>query len=707
MTDRPLRLVVLGLSLSSSWGNGHATTYRALLKAFSARGHDVLFLEREQPWYADHRDLGEPAYARLAFYRDIEDLDRFAAALAAADAVLVGSFVPEGAAVLDWLRQRRPGVIAFYDIDTPVTLARLARGETDYLRPDQIAGYDVYFSFTGGPVLQRLEGEFGSPAARALYCSADPDIYHPLSIEPRWDLSYLGTYSEDRQPGLEQLLIEPARRHPQLRFCVAGAQYPAGIEWPANVERLDHVPPADHPAFYAASRYTLNLTRADMVAAGYSPSVRLFEAAACATPVISDSWEGLRTVFQPGREIMTAAGPEAVETLLAAPRGRDRRMGAAARRRFLADHAPDHRAAVLESELRAAIARKGPAAVLRRPPMPGGRGRDDLSGQRVLVAGAAGFLGSHLCDLLLARGASVVGIDNLQTGATRNLAEASARPEFRLEVADISEPLPPRLREERFDRVYNLACAASPPRYQARPVHTLLTSVLGTRHLLELAEACGARFLLASTSEVYGDPTVHPQPEDYRGNVSTTGPRACYDEGKRAAETLTLDTERMGCCEVRIARIFNTYGPRMAGSDGRVVSSMVSQALGGEDLTIFGDGEQTRSFCFVSDLIDGLVALMEHEGPQPGPVNLGNPDEISIRVLAREVVRLTGTRSAVVRRPLPVDDPRRRRPDIAKADRLLGWRPTTPLEDGLSVTIAWFEAEARPPVPATPSHAVA
>ncbi|MGQ3357007.1 MAG: UDP-glucuronic acid decarboxylase family protein [Phreatobacter sp.] len=361
----------------------------------------------------------------------------------------------------------------------------------------------------------------------------------------------------------------------------------------------------------------------------------------------------------------------------------------------------------MERELRAAMARKGPPAILRRKPVGAARGSGDLAGQRVLVAGAAGFLGSHLCDLLLARGAAVVGLDNLQTGAARNLAEAEAHPDFRLDVADISETLPPRLRDGGFDRIYNLACAASPPRYQARPVHTLLTSILGSRHLLELAESCGARFLLASTSEVYGDPTVHPQPEDYRGNVSTTGPRACYDEGKRAAETLALDTERMGCCEVRIARIFNTYGPRMAGSDGRVVSSMVSQALAGEDLTIFGDGEQTRSFCFVSDLLDGLVALMEHDGPQPGPVNLGNPDEISINVLAREVARLTGSRSAIVRRPLPVDDPRRRQPDIAKAGRLLGWRPTTPLEDGLRATIAWFEAEARPSVSATPSQAVA
>jgi nucleoside-diphosphate-sugar epimerase/spore maturation protein CgeB len=700
MSSRPLSVVVLGLSLSSAWGNGHATTYRALLKAVAARGHDVLFLEREQPWYAAHRDLGAPGYARLAFYRDLDDLGRFDTSIAAADAVIIGSFVPEGAALIDRLRAQRSGPLAFYDIDTPVTLARLACGETDYLRPHQIPLLDVYFSFTGGPVLDRLEREFGSPAARALYCSADPDLHCPTGAAPRWDLSYLGTYSTDRQPSLERLLLVPARRHPDKRFCVAGAQYPDDIAWPANVERLEHVPPAEHPAFYAASRYTLNLTRADMIAAGYSPSVRLFEAASCGTPVISDRWLGLKTLFRPGREIATAETTEEVEVLLTAPRGRDRRLGAAARRRFLADHTPAHRAAVVERELWAAMARhlvggaRPPAAVSGET-----RAVRDLAGQSVLVAGAAGFLGSHLTDLLLARGATVVGLDNLQTGSADNLAAAVDHPAFSLVTADITEPLPRTLRMRRFDRIYNLACAASPPRYQARPVHTLLTSVLGSRNLLTLAEHSGARFLLASTSEVYGDPEVHPQPEDYRGNVSTTGPRACYDEGKRAAETLVLDSERMGACAVRIARIFNTYGPRMAGSDGRVVSSMVSQALAGEDLTIFGDGSQTRSFCYVADLIGGLVALMEHEGPQPGPVNLGNPRELTIGELCGEIVRLTATRSRIVHRPLPEDDPRRRRPDITKARDLLGWEPVTALDDGLRATIAWFEQQARPAAP--------
>ncbi len=697
MSERPLSIVVLGLSLSSSWGNGHATTYRALLRAVAARGHDVLFLEREQPWYVAHRDLGAPSYARLAFYRDLDDLSRFGEAIIAADAVIVGSFVPDGAVLIDRIRAQRRGPLAFYDIDTPVTLARLARGETDYLRPEQIPLLDVYFSFTGGPVLDRLQRDFGSPAARALYCSADPDLHRPTGAAPRWDLSYLGTWSADRQPGLDRLLIAAARRYPDKRFCVAGAQYPETIQWPSNVERIEHLPPADHPAFYAASRYTLNLTRADMIAAGYSPSVRLFEAAACGTPIVSDRWIGLKTIFRPGREIATAETLEEVEALLTAPRGRDRRLGNAARRRFLADHTPAHRAEVLERELKAAMARRRVAEGHGAPATiaTGGNPIKDLVGQVVLVAGAAGFLGSHLTDLLLARGATVVGVDNLQTGSEQNLAAAAGHPAFRFILADITEPLPRSLRILRFDRIYNLACAASPPRYQARPVHTLLTSVLGTRNLIALAEASGARFLLASTSEVYGDPEVHPQPEDYRGSVSTTGPRACYDEGKRAAETLAIDSERIGACTARIARIFNTYGPRMVGSDGRVVSTMVSQALAGEDLTIFGDGRQTRSFCYVADLINGLVALMEHEGPQPGPVNLGNPRELTITQLSGEIIRLTGTRSRLVHLPLPIDDPRRRRPDITKARTLLDWEPATGLDQGLRATIAWFEQQAR------------
>lgn len=317
----------------------------------------------------------------------------------------------------------------------------------------------------------------------------------------------------------------------------------------------------------------------------------------------------------------------------------------------------------------------------------------------VLVAGGAGFLGSHLCERLIADGARVVCLDNFQTGRRENLRRLEGREGFELVTADVVDPLPAKVAKMRFDRIYNLACAASPPLYQADPEHTLLTSVLGTQHLLKLAEGCGARFLQASTSEVYGDPDSHPQLESYWGNVNCTGPRACYDEGKRAAETLCFDYDRLGRAEVRVVRIFNTYGPRLDASDGRVVSNVVSQALAGEDITIYGDGSQTRSFCYVDDEIDGLVRLMEYDGPQPGPVNIGNPSEWTILELVDLVLALTGSTSEVVFHPLPTDDPKRRRPDISKAERLLGWRPTTPLEMGLRATIAWFEGrdgERRP-----------
>jgi UDP-glucuronate decarboxylase len=314
----------------------------------------------------------------------------------------------------------------------------------------------------------------------------------------------------------------------------------------------------------------------------------------------------------------------------------------------------------------------------------------------VLVAGGAGFLGSHLCDALLAEGAHVVCLDNFRTGRRQNLRHLEREPGFDVVDADVIDPLPARLRggRARFDAVFNLACAASPPHYQADPEHTLLTSVVGTHNLLTLAERMGARFLLASTSEIYGDPEVHPQTETYWGNVNPTGPRACYDEGKRAAETLTFDFERASRVDVRVARIFNTYGPRMRADDGRVVSNVICQALAGEDITVYGDGRQTRSFCYVSDLIDGLMRLMSHEGALPGPVNLGNPVELTVGDLVERVLTLTGSPSTVVTRPLPVDDPRRRRPDISRATKLLGWAPRTPLEMGLKATITWFTTEA-------------
>lgn len=313
-------------------------------------------------------------------------------------------------------------------------------------------------------------------------------------------------------------------------------------------------------------------------------------------------------------------------------------------------------------------------------------------GKLVLVAGGAGFLGSHLCDALVADGARIICLDNLKTGTVENLQHLKREPRFTLIEADICDDMPATLttKRRRIDAIFNLACSASPPHYQADPVHTLLTSVVGSRNLLELAEQTEARFLLASTSEVYGDPEVHPQTERYWGNVNPTGPRACYDEGKRAAEALTYDYARTRRASVRVARIFNTYGPRMRADDGRVISNMICQALAGRDVTIYGDGQQTRSFCYVADMIDGLQRLMWLSGPVLGPVNLGNPLEVSVTELARRVIAMTQSRSRITSLPLPIDDPRRRRPDISLARALLGWSPRVTLENGLDATIAWY-----------------
>ena len=318
----------------------------------------------------------------------------------------------------------------------------------------------------------------------------------------------------------------------------------------------------------------------------------------------------------------------------------------------------------------------------------------------VLVAGGAGFIGSHLCEALLAEGASVLCLDNLHTGTRHNLSAFLREPRFDFIEADVVAPLPSGLGRGslRPSLVINLACPASPPHYQADPEHTLLTSVVGTHSLLGLAERSGARFLLASTSEVYGDPAVHPQTESYWGHVNPIGPRACYDEGKRAAETLATDFRRAGRVDVRIARIFNTYGPRMRPDDGRVVSNVICQALSGEDITVYGDGRQTRSFCYVDDLVDGLLRLACAAGPVSGPINLGNPAELTVAELVDEVIALTGSRSAIVRRPLPVDDPTRRRPDITLATELLGWTPRVTRAAGLRATVDYFRRELSRPV---------
>jgi UDP-glucuronate decarboxylase len=308
----------------------------------------------------------------------------------------------------------------------------------------------------------------------------------------------------------------------------------------------------------------------------------------------------------------------------------------------------------------------------------------------IVVAGGAGFVGSHLCEELLGRGYRVICVDNFLTGAMTNVAPLENHPNFRLIEQDICDVLD---LEEPISAVYNLACAASPPRYQADPVHTMMTNVVGTKNLLQLAERNRASFLQASTSEVYGDPEEHPQREDYWGHVNCTGPRACYDEGKRAAEALCFDLYRSGQVDARVARIFNTYGPRMQPEDGRIISNLAVQALRGLPLTIYGSGEQTRSFCYVSDLVRGLIALMEVD-PNPGvPVNLGNPHEFTINELAQMVLALIpNTASRIVYEPLPTDDPQRRKPDITRAQDVLGWQPRVPLAEGLPQTIAWFAA---------------
>ncbi len=304
---------------------------------------------------------------------------------------------------------------------------------------------------------------------------------------------------------------------------------------------------------------------------------------------------------------------------------------------------------------------------------------------RILVTGGAGFIGSHLCERLLNAGNDVICLDNFFTGRRKNVEQHLRNPRFELIRADIIEPI---LLE--VDQVYHLACPASPIHYQYNPIKTIKTSMLGTIHMLGLAKRTKARFLLASTSEIYGNPSVHPQTESYWGNVNPIGPRSCYDEGKRVAETLTMDYHRQSKVDVRIVRIFNTYGPRMLFDDGRVVSNFIVQALKGLPITLYGEGNQTRSFCFVSDLVDGLIRTMEKDG-FTGPVNLGNPHEITVRELGSEILKLTSSKSKFETKPLPVDDPSRRQPDISLARKELGWEPKVPLSQGLGQTIEDFK----------------
>ncbi|MFP3547282.1 glycosyltransferase [Rhizobium sp. SIMBA_035] len=357
---RPLELIFIGLSLSSSWSNGHATTFRALIRGLNADGHKVLFLERDVPWYANNRDLADPDFCELAYYDDLDEMVvQYAKRLRAADAVIVGSYVFQGIDVIDRLATLGLQRLCFYDIDTPVTLSKLDHGDEEYLARRQIAVFQAYFSFSGGEVLKALEARYGAQRAIALYCSVDSDRYGKTDDPTIWEMGYLGTYSVDRQPTLERLLLEPARQLPDSRFVVAGPQYPDNIDWPANVERIDHLPPSDHARFYSRQRFTLSVTRADMIAAGWSPSVRLFEAAACATPIISDAWRGLDELLPDGQALVIArTSQDVISALVELPE---------ARRRSMAERA---RAIVLEGHTGRARAREFAEAISRLPAVP-------------------------------------------------------------------------------------------------------------------------------------------------------------------------------------------------------------------------------------------------------------------------------------------------------------------------------------------------
>jgi len=360
-----MKIVVFGLSITSAWGNGHATTFRALLRALHNRKHEIVFFEKETEWYADNRDLPEPPYCRVVLYdRWTEVLNRARRELADADVGIVGSYFPDGVSAVDELLESR-AVKTFYDIDTPITIARLREnGSTGCVRAEQLPGFDVYFSFTGGPMLREIEEQFGAKLAFPLYCSFDPAEYRRFGTNKRFacDLSYMGTYASDRQTKLEELLVHTATQLPDKQFIVAGSQYPKSIRWPKNVRRMVHVNPKWHARFYSSSRLTLNVTRREMVIAGYSPSVRLFEAAACGAVIVSDSWPGLDAFFIPGREILLANDSQDVARYFALPNSELRLIGDAARARVLSDHTSEIRARQFEQAIEAAKAKREVAA---------------------------------------------------------------------------------------------------------------------------------------------------------------------------------------------------------------------------------------------------------------------------------------------------------------------------------------------------------
>ena len=350
MKDPQYRYVFIGLSITSSWGNGHATTYRGLCRQLAERGHKVTFLERDSPLFVAHRDLPKPAYAQTHLYGSFEELiDTYRTTVREADLVIVGSYVPEGARIGEWLVGLVPGRVAFYDIDTPLTIEALAAGDNEHLTRALVQRYALYLSAAGGPMLTTLQSRYGATMVRPLYCSADPDQHYPERTEPTIDLGYLGTYTVDRQPAVERLICEPAKRWAEGRFHVAGAQYPDSVTWPDNVRYTPHIAPDEHRRFYASQRFTLNITRQAMLQTGYSPSVRLFEAAACGTPIISDPWPGLDQFFEPGIEILVArSSADVLRYLHETNEHQHRSLANAARVRFLKEHTSMHRAESLE-----------------------------------------------------------------------------------------------------------------------------------------------------------------------------------------------------------------------------------------------------------------------------------------------------------------------------------------------------------------------
>ena len=352
MEKKQLNIIFFGLSITSSWGNGHATTFRSLIKELHRLGHQVTFFERDVRWYAGNRDMPDPPFCKTILYSQSEDLEEYREMVAEADINIVGSYVPDGIEVGEWVLKNSRQITAFYDIDTPVTMANLAKEKVTYINSELISRYDIYFSFSAGTTLEILENKYKSPRALPLHCSVDTDLYYPEDTRKEYDLGYMGTYSDDRQPPLQKMLIDAAKHWPAGKFVVAGPQYPANIEWPENVKRIDHLAPSHHRNFYNQQRFTLNVTRADMIAAGHSPSVRLFEAAACGVPIISDWWEGLDSYFKPGEEILISANhQDTLEFIKEIDEPKRKEIGDKARKVILENHTSRHRALALEKAI--------------------------------------------------------------------------------------------------------------------------------------------------------------------------------------------------------------------------------------------------------------------------------------------------------------------------------------------------------------------